>query len=99
MKACVPGVRTSCERGFPGSSQEVVPGAAIAIVAVLETTPPAFTITGTQQPGGAASGTVTTIWSMPAQHEARPALVGVAGTPPIETVTDGKLSDVGTDSS
>jgi hypothetical protein len=31
------------------------------IVVVLETTPPAFTDTGTQQPGGAFAGTVATI--------------------------------------
>jgi len=40
MKACVPGVRTSFESGLPGSSHELVPAAAMAMVVTLDTAPP-----------------------------------------------------------
>jgi hypothetical protein len=61
MNACVPAVCTNVERGLPGSLHEVAPAAAMAMVVVFETTPPALTDTGTQQPRGALLGIVATI--------------------------------------
>jgi len=51
MNACVPAVRTRFDSGFPASLHEAAPGAAIAIVVVFETIPPALIDTGTQHPG------------------------------------------------
>jgi hypothetical protein len=52
MEAWVPGCGASADKGFDGSLHVAAPAAAIAMVAVFETTPPALTVKGTMHPGG-----------------------------------------------